>query len=270
MGKKVQGYCCICSMHGKLTNDHVPPQGSHKPSKVWIQSIAPTLKKPDGRIHRRHSQNGMKFRTICDRCNNTLLGTRYDPDLNHLSRKVGQIMRVSDRLDLPSSVPIRIKPHKVARAVIGHLLAAEEYLPKSPRTAPKIDAMRSYFTDDRLQMPDSLRLFFWPYRGRRVTILRGVAVMFGFTQVPNPPTVVGDFLKYFPAAFWLTSNAPESVTEQIKDREICTDKLDLDDEIELAVPTQKRNTFRADWPESPQGYETILLDHKSCVYAEPG
>jgi hypothetical protein len=269
MGKSNRGHCTICLSHGKLTNDHVPPKGSHAPSRVWIQSVAPTLRKPDERIPRRHSQNGMKFRTICARCNNDLLGRRYDPALNYMSTKVRQIVRAAGRLALPTYLTVSIQPQRVARAVIGHLLAADEAHSKQPRKAPMIDAMRGYFLDETKELPDNLRLFFRPYRGLRQTVLRGVGVMFGFTQVSPPPIVVGDFLKYFPIAFCLASDPPEQIATQLQGREIDPRGLALDDEVGLPVPTGTADTFAPDWPEHPTGFEALLLNDKACVYAEP-
>lgn len=269
MGKSHRGHCAICLVHEKLTNDHVPPKGSHAPSRVWIQSVVATLGEPDQKVHRRHSQNGMKFRTICGRCNNDFLGSRYDPALNFMSRKVEQIMRAAQRLELPRHLTVSIKPQRVARAVIGHLLASDDTRTKQPRVAPLLDAMRQYFLIETQQLPDDLRLFFWPYRGLRQTVLRGVGVMFGFTQVSPPPTIVGDFLKYFPVAFWLTSDPPKAIAEQIQDREINPRGLRLDDEVDIAIPTRPADTFAPDWPEHPKGFEAILLNDKACVYAQP-
>ena len=92
--------------------------------------------------------------------------------------------------------------------------------------------------------------------------------MFGFTQAPNAPTVVGDFLKYFPAAFWLTSKPPASIAQQIANREIDARGHSLDDWCPLSIPTQVKDTFRPDWPEHPTGYEALLLNNQACVYAE--
>ena len=131
-----------------------------------------------------------------------------------------------------------------------------------------LDAMREYFLDERAELPEELTLYFWPYRGLRQTVLRGVGVMFGFTQVPDPPTVVGDFLKYFPAAFWITSRPPASIAQQIADREIDPRGCSLDDRRPLSVPTQVKDTFRPDWPERPTGYEALFLNDQACVYAE--
>ncbi len=47
MTKRNRGHCNVCKTDGKLTNDHVPPQGSYPARRVWVQSVAPTLQPPD-------------------------------------------------------------------------------------------------------------------------------------------------------------------------------------------------------------------------------
>ena len=208
--------------------------------------------------------------TICERCNNELLGRQYDPALHRMSRKVGQVLRVAKRCALPPRVPVSIKPQRVARAVVGHLLAAEEIAPGVARRAPLLEEMRDFFLDETAELPKSLRLYWWPYRGhQRVTILRGVSVLFGFTQVSPPPTVIGDFLKFFPLSFWLTSKMPQSIASQIADLEIDPRGLSMDDEEELSVATMASDTFASDWPEHPTGYQVLLMNGDACVVAEP-
>jgi hypothetical protein len=266
--KNKRGICTICEEACALTDDHVPPKGSYKPSKVWVRGLVP-LRRPDGRIKRRQCQNGVTFQAICGDCNNYRLGNQYDPSLNHLSRKVGQILRVADRVALPDRCAVRIKPQRVARAVVGHLLAAEENPPTTPRQGTMLTAMRRYFLDATEEMPSDLRLFLWPYRGERQTILRGAGIMFNLVGESPPPFVVGDFLKYSPVAFWLTTGIPGRVAVQIADREIDPTGLALDDEVDFFVPTKARDTFRPDWPEAPDDDGALLLDGTACICAEP-
>jgi hypothetical protein len=132
-----------------------------------------------------------------------------------------------------------------------------------------LDAMRRYVLNDGLDLPPELKLFVWPYRGLRQTVLRGVGVSFGFMKVSPPLTVCGDFLKYFPAAFWLTFEMPDSLSSQIADRELDPRGCGLDESRSFSVPTRLRDTFRADWPERPEGFEALFLNDQACVYAEP-
>src|SRR5690242_7145362 len=103
MGKKkkvksaLEGYCSICKKFTKLTRDHVPPRGSinlqpveirmfHEHLKGAVSPVPVETHQIDENLYLRRktvelSQSGVNFRSICDSCNNTLLGRRYDPEL---------------------------------------------------------------------------------------------------------------------------------------------------------------------------------------------
>jgi hypothetical protein len=76
------GRCNICGTSGPLTEDHTPPKGCYPPTAVELHSVVTRLNRDaDGAGKPRLSQNGVKFRTLCGRCNNGLLGSDYDPPL---------------------------------------------------------------------------------------------------------------------------------------------------------------------------------------------
>lgn len=71
------------------------------------------------------SQNEIKFRTICENCNNNLLGAEYDREYKKLvdclynlyitPGKIGQYVLIQG-----------LKINRIARAIVGHMLAARE------------------------------------------------------------------------------------------------------------------------------------------------
>jgi hypothetical protein len=139
-GRRLSGYCNICNEYGELTRDHVPPKGSIRLTAVEVRNFAQRLSElAPGRVNiidddglqesvRRYklSQDGVRFRSICARCNNVLLGGRYDLELNRVSQTVGSLIRMHLRglLALPSEIQINTRTHYLVRAIIGHLLAA--------------------------------------------------------------------------------------------------------------------------------------------------
>jgi hypothetical protein len=258
-----KGCCNICGSFGDLTQDHVPPRGSMNPKKVGIRNFVQTADNDDPQIARL-SQNGVKFRSLCSECNNARLGGHFDPALNQFSRQFSSIIRNRSQLLLPSKVTFRLQPQRVARAVIGHLLAAEirENMAMPPVLAPMRDLMRSYFLDSSSDFPKQLNLYFWPYRAKRQAILKGVGLMSG------EHIVVGDFLKYFPIAFWLTHEAPFQIQSRMRDREIPVRGAELDDYRVIDVPTSTQNTFRENWPEVPEDNEMIILNNDLAFIAE--
>lgn len=257
------GLCNICEVLGPLTLDHIPPRGSVDVGRVKIRTLTQTLE-PLPSLHR-HAQNGVQFRSLCSQCNNGRLGARFDPALNRFSRKVAQILRVRQRLTLPRYVDVECRPQRLARAVIGHLLAAEirPNMHDRPRSAPMLDAMRSYFLDEQVDMPGCLRLYFWPYAARRQAILRAVGVL------SAGEIVIGDFLKYFPCAFWLTHEAPPVVTRALVEREVQVRSARFDDVKRIRVPTIATNTLRPDWPERPDDQEILVIHEGICFVTDP-
>lgn len=115
------GYCNICDSYEKLTDDHIPPKGSTKITQVKMLSIHDALGVTEEEAKGRRSQNGVKFRTLCKKCNNEWLGLKYDPHLNYFSSEL--IKYADTRIALPSTIKIHTKPNLIARAVIGHMLA---------------------------------------------------------------------------------------------------------------------------------------------------
>jgi hypothetical protein len=115
----------ICGAYGSLTKDHVPPKGCGNIKDVVLKTFTPqTFTKERTPVS--YSQKGSHFRTICGKCNNDLLGAKYDPELIKLYKEVVGIAESAqnNRLILPRYHTHFIKPQKIARAVVGHLLAA--------------------------------------------------------------------------------------------------------------------------------------------------
>jgi hypothetical protein len=258
-----KGCCNICGLFGDLTQDHVPPKGSLDPKKVGIRNLVQTVDNVHPQIAR-SSQNGVKFRSLCSECNNVRLGGSFDPALNQFSRQFSAIIRNRSQLLLPPKVAFRVQAQRVARAVVGHLLAAEirQNMALPPVLAPMRNSMRKYFLDSSSDFPEELNLYFWPYRAKRHAILKGVGLMSG------EHIVVGDFLKYFPVAFWLTHEAPFQIQNCMRDREIPVRGAAIDDYRIIDVPTSTQKTFRENWPEVPDDNEAIIVNNDLAFIAE--
>ncbi|MDP3937472.1 MAG: hypothetical protein Q8R92_04965, partial [Deltaproteobacteria bacterium] len=127
------GQCNICqSQRCDLSWEHVPPQGSVFLSRVDIRLLFQRAVGKEGDVC--ISQNGVKFRTVCRGCNSSI--GRYDRALIEFTQDVRRFVETD--LAVPPVVKITTRPTALARAVIGHLLAA------------KITADESVF-DDKLR-----------------------------------------------------------------------------------------------------------------------
>lgn len=257
-----KGMCNICGTFCTLTEDHVPPKGSIAPQKMGIKSLAQTVDPIDPKVVRL-SQNGVKFRSLCPSCNNHRLGKKFDPALNSFSQSVARIIRNCSHLSLPSRVEVSLQPQRVVRSIIGHLLAAEirEDMSSAPVSEPMRDLMRHYFLDTSVDLPSEFNVYCWPYRARHQVIFKGVGILSG-DQI-----VIGDFLKYFPVAFWLTYQAPDRIREVMRDREISVHGNGFDDWSAAVIGTKEKDTFRPNWPESPDDNEVMVINDDVCFVA---
>lgn len=259
------GMCNICGVYGNLTEDHVPPKGSIAPRRVGMKRLPKFVNSEYQHIKDRISQNGVKFKTLCHGCNNHLLGKGYDPALNFFSRRVAEIIRNSKKPDFPSVVTVSVRPQRIARSIIGHLLAAEprENMSSMPESGPKRELMRTYLLNSLLDMPDELNLYFWPFRADYQVILNGVAILRGDYIIKC------DFLKYFPVAFLLTYQAPEPIKKIFSDRELLVRGTGLNEENLVSVRTRETSDIRSDWPEIPWDDEIMAIADHKCIVATP-
>jgi hypothetical protein len=151
-------------------------------------------------------QGGLKFKTICGRCNNDFLGLRYDPELKYFVDGMRRALQtVSLNVVLPRLVQAEANLHLVARSVIGHVLAAHS-VPETESSARHVGAtesLRQYFLNPDLSFPEDWRLYCWPYFSRRQIILRHAAWMDVSLNAPAEKMVYGHVLKFLPFGFWL-------------------------------------------------------------------
>jgi hypothetical protein len=201
------GRCNICGKVGSLTEDHTPPKGCYRPTQVELHSIFQRITIDTENTQKpRFSQNGVKFRTLCKRCNNTLLGSLYDPALIAFVNSISSVLNSS--LALPTVLPVRGQPQAIIRSVIGHLCAqGVDRYEKGPLT----ESIREYLLDKSLPLPVGIRLFYWAYPFRSHVMVRDAScvIHFGVTQ-----SFGTWFLKFFPVAFLLAWDGPDSLPFQ--------------------------------------------------------
>jgi hypothetical protein len=235
-----EGYCRICKQYRELTRDHVPPKGSIKVSPVELRTLG-----QDKNTKPVISQDGTNFRTICSKCNNTFLGTEYDPELNKISKKIGSLIKSS--LLLPSQISIAVKPQRLARAIIGHILASNYHPAASDikENLPFPEALREYFLDRNAFLSKKINIYYWFYPGHREVILHGAAM--GFWKFSERPLIFS-LIKFFPIAYWITWEEPQDLKINaptlLQDRNIGIDQVE---EIQIKLS----NFPRLDFPEHP-------------------
>ncbi|MFM0208866.1 hypothetical protein PQQ96_15790 [Paraburkholderia sediminicola] len=195
------GYCAICRIYGPLTKDHVPPKGCGNINDSVIAHVYGYSPQNPGKSVL--SQGGSHFRTICGQCNNTLLGTEYDPALSVVFHEIETYFKQASgsRLSLPRTHLFEYQPNKFLRSVIGHLLAANAVsdLASNVLAAPLDSALREYVLDPTKCLPDGLRVYYWFYPYRRRVVMKHSAM--GFIG-GNGASIYGHVFKFFPFGFW--------------------------------------------------------------------
>lgn len=245
--------CAICGGVGKLTKDHVPPKGVMPCTEIELDTLLP------GRTgeHRKRVLKSPVFKTLCSKCNSGLLGGQYDPALKNFAEALIPWVRSVTRKDLilPREATVDIRQSAVARAVVGHLLAADERSDAALPNGKMLEAMRAFFLGESVS---ELRVFVWPYMGDLVILKSFLTVAIlpsgreGLVKMPYKP-ILGHILKFDPVAFWVVWDAPDPFPFRWTELSLKDDSL-TQIKIPLLSPSQ-------DWPERP-------LDHEAAVFTE--
>jgi len=262
-----EGFCAICRNHAKLTRDHVPPQGCDNAHDV-IMSTYPQFNNNPVKPRGTTGQSGTKFKTICSKCNNVLLGTLYDPSLIHMAQQI-VVKAPNSKADWesgPASFEIQIQRQKIARAVIGHLIAANAFheLSSQEEDPPFLKSLRGYLLTPSAPLPDKVDVFFWIHPHRKQEIFKHV----GKSELGRGMLWIGHILKFNPLGFLVTWQAesmdspyvyplfddkhegPKHTTSLLVDRKFCPP-------INFPIAV------------SDDSMEFILFNDEQCIYSTP-
>lgn len=267
-GKKGPGYCAICNQLGGLTRDHVPPKGCVDMTNAVLSRLTMDAEAGELSSNNIHIQGGLKFKTICGRCNNDLLGAQFDPELKLFvdSMRTG-MQNVGLNVVLPRLVHAEVNLHLVTKAVIGHILAAHSVA----QTVTKHDdlgaseVLRQYFLRRDMPFPEDWRLYCWPYFSRRQIILRHGSWMDVSLQNPAQKSVYGHVLKFLPLGFWLVYKQP--VEFHISAQEFTPYGLPVNERERVTFDL--RHAPHRGYPEIPTGHHVLLFANEQSSVTTP-
>jgi hypothetical protein len=246
--------CNICLKSKTLSWDHVPPKGGVDIGSVEQETILQKFTTPITDKKSTFSQNGVKFRTICSECNNSL-GGNYDLELNRFSLGVKEI--IESKLILPPIIYIKAKPNKILKSLYGHFLAAKVDIENTTID----ESLRAYYFNETKGIKVNLNMFYWVYPYQNFVVIRDVLM----PAVRGNLKQVGYFsiLKYYPIAFLLTD------LDQYYDlRKFTIYKSENIDE-EINIPIYLEIIKDPDWPESVEDGNMLFGGQSinSSVYA---
>jgi hypothetical protein len=260
-----KGRCVICNSIGTLTFDHVPPQGVGPAQYIELSRLLPLVPEHPEKQSRR-SYGNPQFPTICRICNGDRLGSQYDPHLIRFAQKFRTWVNASFKLGiaLSSDFTIELQPHRVARSVVGHLLAAEE---RRDRTAALNNSevsqsLRSYFLDTEAAFPMGAQIFVWPYPSESIVISR----WFGLANPWRHGAIIGHVLKFFPLAFWLVTKTQQELEFTLA-RLPLHSTTSIDETATLTIPLNLVPALS--WPEMPGDEEIVFTDAARTLLGRP-
>lgn len=194
-------FCNICGERAKLTWDHVPPKCCNNKYSIkansWMHGI------PKENSYDKQYQNGIRFRSLCEKCNNTLMGINYDVALAEFTEQVMQI--VMSAIILPTVVNVPIKVNRLARAICGHVLAAKNFYDDSCLID---EQLREYICNTEALPPIDMSLLYWIYPYSTIAIMRDISVK-SFSEKYAFPDGVISIMNSFPMAYIISSPKEE-------------------------------------------------------------
>jgi len=221
----------------------VPPKGSIELSAVDIENLFQLLTGKPRNAKSLISQNGLKYRTICQTCNSTI-GIKYDPYINHFSQSVG--IYVKSILRFPSTINIKCKPMAIAKGILAHLLAAKANDDKCIFD----NYIRQIIFDDDVSVPEDIYIYYWLYPYDQTIILRD----FVKVNLNNPNDLsFSNLIKYFPIAYMITDHINKQGLSELTHYR----KLTINEEVD--IPIQLNSILDPFWPEQTDENHALVL-----------
>lgn len=170
---------------------------------------------------------------------------------------------INKQIMLPSNRLIFTRPQKLARAVIGHILAADavDETKAGLKSFDFRDALRNYYLNESAALPQEVGILFWIYPSRRQVIIKDalLAYMGSFDN----KALCCHILKFLPFGFWVLWEKPDTFQTTLPN--LVPDKsMGIDDIYQTTVDFGNIPTL--DFPEMPINDNQItLLSSKSIV-----
>lgn len=196
-----QGHCLICGSYGRLSWDHVPPQGSITITKVEQVHLTEVMGVDPVPVKGVKSPNGSKFKTICKACNSNHLGAN-DQEVARVYKELTALVThhfayASNHLNY---VTIPFDAVRFCRAMIGHVLSATSVneCKRVPVDTPYFTPLQKFVMGDDAALENTHDLYCWFFPHRHHLS----AKMFACLNEGNLCTI--SVLSFFPLAFSIT------------------------------------------------------------------
>ncbi len=257
--------CRICLLRKELTEEHIFPKCLSIPGTKQIRELLPKIdpKRRGGRVTRL-SQNGLKLKTTCSNCKNNLLGQIYDPALKFIYDQAGLFIRNRKFLYGNIITLEKIELNKVVRAVIGHMLAADE-VPNAKSL--KCQEMRRFFFNHEHVFSENISVLMWVYPTNEQAVIRDIFLSENFGTGAIEFLWISAY-KTFPLAFAI-AHKDKKTSAPYKNIINLTSHLtkNINDKFDIRLSIKGHPPFM--WPETPSRNEVILMGDGQRLLTKP-
>ena len=257
--KQAFGYCVICGEWGRLVQDHVPPKGAIKITKVEQHLI--TELSGEGLIKKIKgvpSTNGSRFRTICQTCNGDRIGDG-DTEIKKVHEELTK--QISLYYQGASVYPWAVSSCnivKYVKAMVGHILSATsstECLRKQG-SSDHFDPMKKLVIEEDLSFFETHDVYCWFYPYERHLS----AKLVGFRNAGV--TSVFSLLSFHPVAFMVVRKGGATTPVQAT-------KINIEDH-DVSINISSANIRYAQFPfVGLEGDQMYLLTDYLCTTSRP-
>ena len=257
--KITEGYCLICGTYGKLSIDHVPPQGSLTITKVEQKHISEMSGAKIKSIKGVLSPNGSKFKTICHQCNSEVLGANDSEVAKACKELTDKIKYYYSNIFNPfNTVSVEVNTVKYCRAMIGHILSATSVTEcRSKQLYSKyFTPLKNFVLGDDNALNDSHDIYYWFYPHNRHLSAK-------YVYFRNQGHSAGiSLLSFFPIAFLITPRGQGIYPAHAQ-------KLDLKSS-NLSISLSSHNIHFADFPfVELKGDQMYLVADQQTIISYP-
>jgi len=215
-----KGICGICGKGGKLSDEHIPPQCAGNVRGVALNTLSDWLDAeqiPELMLNAQPRPKGTLWATICERCNNEVLGSWYVPDfcrfVQGATYSLAQTFRGQfDQLKKKKNLAVTLKtgplrPLCLVKVVAGMILALNADVDETFRV--KHEQLAAFVLDRNAPLPAPYRAYLAVHSGHYATFAPTM-----FKAIGNPPShwVAFSAVEQPPFAYLLTfdEHAPDT------------------------------------------------------------
>jgi hypothetical protein len=226
--------CNICQdKTAQLTEDHVPPKSCLVERLVQIEPFEQARR--GGASILPISQNGLRFKTLCGKCN-SLLGRSYDPALAAFCHAVQGGFCVA--FHRAAHWTVWCQANLVIRSLFGHLIAAT----RDDAVTLHDAAMRECVLDVSAPLPPTLGVFYWLHLHEEIKVFRTLAMHARRGHLGSHG--VFEIMKFFPLGFAVVDLQEYESLPRL-------DVLARQRGAEVQVPLSLSLAAPLEWPERP-------------------